>query len=254
MSSAPTEVVALRDLDVDPDVELIEPFYRDVLAVAFSHDELGDFDAFAAGVRGEGVAQVLASVALGRDGDVLGGVVGEVYAPEQVLLLAYLAVRPDLRGRGIGTMLMEHVAPRWYAHPSVRVALAEVHDPRRWSGVVGEDPLSRLRLYERLGARVLGVPFVQPALGPESARVPGFLLLAFHVDPSVEVEHDGESAVRSDLVGRFVRSYYEAAEGITAPYDSQLAELLRRIDDHATIRLLPLAEYERVALLTGPPE
>ena len=149
---------------------------------------------------------------------------------------------------------MEHIAPRWYAHPAVLLAVAEVHDPRPWSGVAGDDPLGRLRLYERLGARLLGVPFIQPALGPNGARVPGFLLLAFHVDPSVEVEHDGESAVHSDIVGRFVRRYYETAEGITAPYDSQLAELLRRIEDHATIRLLPLAEYERVALLAGPPE
>jgi GNAT superfamily N-acetyltransferase len=254
MSAAPAEVFALRDLDSDPDDTLIDGLYQDVLAVSFSPDELDQADAFAEAVRGEGGTEVLASVAVGRDGAVLGGVVGEVYARERVLLLAYLAVRPELRSRGIGTMLMQHVAPRWFAHPDVLLAVAEVHDPRPWSAVAGEDPLSRLRLYERLGARVLGVPFIQPALGPGRARVPGFLLFAFHVDPSVEVEHEGEGAVRSDLVGRFVRRYYETAEGITAPYDSELAELLRRIEGQATIRLLPVAEYDRVALLTEPPE
>lgn len=246
MSAAPVEVVALRDLDVDPDDELIDRFYREVLAVSFSADELGDAKAFAAGVRGEGDAVVLASVALGRDDGVLGGVVGELFSRERVLLLAYLAVRPDLRGHGIGTLLMEHVAPRWHARPDVDLAVAEVHDPRHWSEVAGEEAHARLRLFDRLGARVLGVPFVQPALGPGRARVPGFLLLAFHVDPSVEVEHDGATAVPSSLVARFVRRYFEETEGAADPADLQLASLLERIDEHPEIQLFPVAEYDRI--------
>jgi GNAT superfamily N-acetyltransferase len=247
--TAHADVVAFRDLDVDRDDELTERLYRDVLAVSFSPDELDSAEAFAHGVRGGGDAEVLASVALGRDGAVLGGVVGEVYAAERVLLLAYLAVRPELRGRGIGTMLVEHVAPRWYAHPDVRLAVAEVHDPRPWANVADEDPLARLRLYERMGARVLGVPFVQPALAPGRARVPGFLLLAFFVHPEAELQRDGGSEVPSDLVSAFVRRYYASTEGTADPSDSQLNELLARIEERPTIRLLPIAEYERIPLL-----
>lgn len=242
-------MAAFRDLDVDPDDELIDRFYRDVLAVSFSPDELDDHDGFAQSFRSGGSAQVLASVAVGPDDEVLGGVVGEVYAAERVLLLAYLAVRPDLRGRGLGTRLMEHVAPRWYAHPDVELALAEVHDPRPWANVAGEDPVARLRLYERMGARVLAVPFVQPALGPGSARVSGFLLLVFHIHPEAELQRDGGSEVRSDLVARFVRRYYEIAEGPPDPADTQLNGLFARIEEQPTIRILPIAEYDRVPLL-----
>jgi GNAT superfamily N-acetyltransferase len=245
VSATPTDVVAFRDLEVDHDDELVGRFHRDVLAVSFSADELDDAEIMARGLRGEDGTQVLASVALGGDGAVLGGAVAEVYAEEGVLLLAYLAVRPDVRGHGIGTAVMEHVAPRWYAHPAVRLAIGEVHDPRRWSDVAGEDPVSRLRLFERLGARVLDVPFVQPALAEGKPRVPGFLLLAFHVDDSVE----REGAVPSAIVGGFVRRYYELEEGVDATSDAELAKLLGRIEEHTTIPLFPVAEYARVRSL-----
>jgi GNAT superfamily N-acetyltransferase len=238
-------VAAIRDLDVDPDEELVDRLYHDLLAVSFSADELDEAHAFADGVRRGGT---LVSVALGRDGAVLGGVVGEIFEREGVLVLAYLVVRPDLQGRGIGTMLMEHVT-RWYARPDVRLAVAEVHDPRRWSSVEGGAPLGRLRLFGRLGARVLGVPFVQPALGPGRARVPGFLLLVFHVDESVEIEQDGVSAVSSELVAGFVRSYYDQAEGARASDDAQLDGLLEAIEERSTIPLLAIAEYDRVPQL-----
>jgi GNAT superfamily N-acetyltransferase len=243
MSASPAQPVALRDLGVD-DVELLGRLHRDVLAVSFSPDELEDAQELARGLRGEGDTEMLATVALGRDGVVLGGAVAEVYADEHVLLLSYLSVRAELRGRGIGTMLMEHVAPRWYGHPAVRLAVAEVHDPRRWRSEEHDTSLSRLRLFERLGARLLAVPFVQPALGSGRERVPGFLLLSFHADPSIQSD-DGR-AVRADIVGRFVRRYFEAAEGIRAPYDAQLTRLLERIEAHPEIPLLPVAEYRRV--------
>ena len=137
-----------------------------------------------------------------------------------------------------------------YANPGVSLAVGEVHDPRRWSETGGEDPVSRLRFYERLGARVLDVPFVQPALDSRRARIEGFLLLAMYAGPEAVVSTgDGES-VRADLVGRFVRHYYEVAEGVREPRDPQLVRLLGAIEGRPAIRLLPLAEYERIPLLS----
>ena len=76
------------------------------------------------------------------------------------------------------------------------------------------------------------------ALANGRARIPGFLLIALYVDPAVVVHVDGES-VRADLVSRFVRRYYEEAEGAHEPWDPELARLLAVIDRVPTIALLP---------------
>lgn len=247
MSASPAAPVDIRDL-ASYDGDLVDRLHRDVLAVSFSPEELDDADTLARGLRGDGDTDVLVSVAVSGE-QVLGGVVGEMYAREQVLLLSYLAVRPDQRGNGLGMRLMERAATWWSSDRAVRLAIAEVHDPRSWSGVGNDDPVSRLRFFERVGARVLDLQFVQPAVRAGRARVPGFFLLAFHVDSTAEVRHDGATAVRSDLVSRFVCRYYETAEDVRAPYDTQLAHLLEQVEEHPTIRLLPIAEYDRVPQL-----
>jgi len=232
--------LAFRDLDVDLDLPLLRRFHRDVLAASFSPGELDDVATMERGLRGDGETRVLASVAL-RGGSPIGGIVGEVHADERLLLVSYLAVLPDLRGGGVGQALVKHALPRWKAARGIDVFVAEVHDPRVWQDVAGDDPERRLRFFDRVGARVLDVPFVQPALGPGGDRVPGFLLLALDVGSAVELP--------SELIAGFVRRYYRVAEGAREPYDATLNELLGLIEARQTIRLLPIAEYESVPLL-----
>ena len=210
------QAMIVRDLRAERDEALLRRFYDEVLRLSFDDDELMEVDSLADGLRSEDDPRALASVAVDDVGRVAGGVVGELYEAETVLLLAYLAVRPGERGRGVGTELVQRVLPGWFADPHVALAIAEVHDPRFWPDDAAE---ARLRLYDRLGGRVLGVPFVQPALGEGRERVRGFLLLVFHADPSVSVSVDGGEAVRTDVVARFIRRYFEETEGARAPYD-----------------------------------
>ncbi len=240
----------IRNLASERDDGLLRQFHRDVLEPSFDPDELASVGWIAEGLRGEGETDVLAHVALGPDGEVQGGIVAEIYRECGVLLIGYLAVRPDLRGRGIGTLLMREVAPRFYEDPRVVLAVGEVHDPRAWSGIAGEEPLARLRFFERVGGRVLGVPFIQPALWEGGARVPGFLLLVFHADPSVCIERDGRTSISAVLVESFVRGYFESAEGPPRPADEQYASLVKRIRESPEIDVLPVSEYERVVPLS----
>jgi GNAT superfamily N-acetyltransferase len=238
--------VRFQDLRSDYDEELLYRFYTQVLEPSFARDELEPVEMIAAGLRGEGDADVLAAVCLDAGGEPLGGLIAERDSRTNVLLLSYIAVRPEARGRGIATQLMKRVAAEWYRHPDVLLALAEVHDPRHFAGVLGEDSLGRLRLYERLGARLLAVPFVQPALSEGRERVPGFLLLVFHADPQVCVERDGTTGVRAEIVADFIRRYYESAEGASPPYDPQLTALLQAVGAHDEIPILPLSRYDRL--------
>jgi hypothetical protein len=82
---------------------------------------------------------------------------------------------------------------------------------------------------------VLAVPFVQPALG-QTGRVRGFLLLVFHTDPSVSVRMDGGEAIRTEVVARLVRRFFEVAEGAWPPYDPELAGLLELIESYVRWR------------------
>lgn len=250
MSKAPGSPAAddhtIHDLHRRFDPEILDSFYAEVLVPSFRPEELQSLDSMAAGLTGRGEPSVLASVAIGPGDEILGGIVAERHPDSEVLLVGYLAVRPDRRGRGIATSLVRRAEAEWHADENVRLALGEVHDPRSWTGVGEDEPVARLRFFERLGARVLAVPFIQPALGPEGRRVRGFLLLALYVDPSITMTSGAEQGIPTDILSRFVRRYYEDTEGAQAPYDPELAWLLDQVEREQTVALLPLSQFELV--------
>jgi GNAT superfamily N-acetyltransferase len=233
------EQVAVRDLRRDFDPDVLDRLYRDVLAPTFAPEELDPAASIAASLTPGGAGLAWAALA---DDEVVGGLVAERHPDADTVLVGYLAVRSDQRDRGLGGELMDQFRAHCETDPAVRLAVGEVHDPRRHTD--GADRAEdRLRFFARQGARVLDVPFIQPAVRPGGARVPGFLLLALYVDPSITAPDGG---VPAETVARFVRSYYEVTEGTTAPFDPELAALLERIERDPTVALLPMSDYDRV--------
>lgn len=252
MSSEPLDASELvfQDLRREPGDRLLHRLHEDVFIQSFTADELDDVQTIADGLRGNGPTDVWVTAAVGGDGAPVAGIVGELFRGTGVVLLSYLAVRPDLRGRGVGTRLMREVAGAWFARPDVLLAVGEVHDPRAWSGIADEDPIARLRMYGRLGALVLGMPFIQPALRDGAARVPGFLLLAFHVGPTLRRGAD-DASVPAALISEFIRSYFTICEGPQRPDDEQLSALLGRVDSMERVPLLPIERFGEVPPLSG---
>ena len=200
--------------ELDP--KTFERFYRQVLEPAFRPDELVELDQMAAALLA-GDDSEFGTVLL-RDGDPVAGILGETWADSGVVLLGYIAVRPDLRGSGLGGQLLATELPRWQARAPESLVLGEVDDPRFHASTSHGDPLARLRFYDRLGARLLPVPYIQPALRPTADRVRGMLLISMGTP---------RDSVAADAVARFFDDYFEACES---------AEVIRSDPEYRALR------------------
>jgi GNAT superfamily N-acetyltransferase len=196
--------VTIEQLDYR-DGPVVEDFYRTVLQPNFIADELLAQDSLVTGLR-EGRAYAL--FARGADGAIVGGVVSDWFALSQVLLVSYLAVLDELRGQSIGGQLLE-AASLWEEALSPRLMVGEVEDPRFYKDTGFGNPLRRVAFYENSGIRALPVPYSQPALRPDSRRVPHLLLMV-----------GGGTAARPEtdrmdgaIVEHFLKEYFELYEG-----------------------------------------
>lgn len=203
----------------------VPEFYHKVMVPSFPSDELETEEELMRGLR-SGRSRVL--IAVGEDGAVLGGAVGEHFPRSNVVLLAYLAAVPGGRGGGVGSAVLRAAKDAWTAELRPRFIVLEVEDPRDFKGSEAfGNPVARVRFYERHGGRALPLPYMQPALGPDTARVPGLMLMVFG---DLVVFGGGVPAAAGTLDGQHVASflaeYFEEFEGPARPGDSELELLL----------------------------
>jgi GNAT superfamily N-acetyltransferase len=233
-------VAAELELDVlargADDPALVERAYRDVLAPSFTANEIPPSEQFTAEVAND-------TVVVGRrDGRIVAAAVTDAGVSAPVGLLSYLAVRPDQRGTGAGSSMMRQLREVWQSGIA-EVVLGEVHDPRCWPEAEDERPSARLRFYERHGARLLTVPWVQPRLHDGGDRVEGMLLLVMwsrhHVD-----------AVPALWIRGWTIDYFKSAEGVDESNgDPVLSALLARIDASDSASVVSISRLEALSVL-----
>ncbi|MET4640011.1 GNAT family N-acetyltransferase [Mycetocola sp. 2940] len=213
--SGATVEVALSDLEP----ALVKDVYYRLLVPAFRPEELSTLNEIEETYCGPGTDP---SVVVLKDGTPVAVMLGEWYADQRVLLLAYLSVNQRARGLGLGAHLVSEVLTSWCNGKEDVLVLAEVDDPRTWPGSdeAGE-PHARLRFYDRWGARVLPVQYFQPSLRPGSPRVEGMLLLRLDKAPSVTGE----------LLAAFLEEYFTVCEGLASLRDPRVAHLLASARD-----------------------
>lgn len=219
MSGTANQAVKVVDARND-DFRRVPELYREVIAPSFPPDELETEEELMRGLR-SGRSRVL--IAVSQDDAILGGAVGDYFPRSNVMLLAYLAALPGCRGKGVGSALLRAARQAWTAELNPRFIALEVEDPREFTGSAEHgDPVARVRFYERHGVRTLPIPYLQPALGPDTARVPGLMLMV--------LGGVGNSSSARTVDGRqvtaFLVEYFETFEGPTRPDDAEFRLLL----------------------------
>ncbi|MEU4695080.1 GNAT family N-acetyltransferase [Actinoplanes sp. NPDC023714] len=225
--------VSVRFLEGEADAGVLRRLYDTVIGPSFAPEQREPFERLRRVLAAD---DLRGAVALAADGEPVGALFLEWFPDIRAALLCYFAVRPDLRGRGIGRELVAVAGPRWRAALEPRVVLAEAEDPAIFDDA-GEgdygDGGARLRLYAGFGARRLPIPYLMPELAPGAGRLPGLLLLV------IETEEPGDR-LPGELVAGFLERYFARLEGDAAdPADTRLPELLTTC---RSIGSLPMTE------------
>ncbi|MDX2091585.1 MAG: GNAT family N-acetyltransferase [Kofleriaceae bacterium] len=179
-----------------PDDPRLRELYEGIYLAEFAAQR-EPFEAWQRALAGEVPYAFAVRVALDASGRVIGGIAFEHYPASGCGLLTYLVVAPPARALGIGRALLEDAVHALHG-AGASLVLGEVNDPR----VHGPSAWPRLARFQRWGARVLGVRYVQPALGEGLARDRGLLLIAFPPLPS-------------RISGMQVRAFVEELYGVT---------------------------------------
>ncbi len=162
-------------------------FHAGIYMDAFA-DKLEPLAVWQSALRGELPYQL--TVRLAVDGDaIVGGICYELYPVSRCGLMTYMVVAPAARRSGLGERLFREAAGALRAR-GAKAVLGEVE---------GQERIAR---FQRWGARVIDIAYVQPSLAPGLPR-----------DASLRLIAVGE-AERSDVVA-FIDELYTACEGHT---------------------------------------
>ncbi|MGW5212146.1 GNAT family N-acetyltransferase [Streptomyces sp. NPDC004051] len=228
----------MRIIDVASGGPLLEEIYGNVLRPSFTLNELSPY-----GEITEALAhgRTVVTAVLDDKGRPMGAAVGEWSPKTGVLLLAYIAVRPEWRSRRCGALLMDAVRGAWRKRFQPSFILVEFEHPlAHRSDAQHGDPRARFRFYARHGVRALGLPYFQPSLGSGRERVYGMVLAAVHVAPTGTGGH--VDTVASAPIREFLTDYFLRTEG-EVPTDPAGRRLWRALEHgDAGISLIGLTD------------
>ena len=209
----------------DPDT--LSAVHAELVVPNFPPAERGGVSEFVAAVM-SGRSEVLVA---SREEQLAGVAVSDCFpGAEDTVLLAWLAISPRARSGGLGGSLLQEAVARWSSRGHV---VAEIEFPDSTSAHPDHgDPRARARFYQRHGAMVIDLPYVQPSMGPGLPRVPMLLVL---LPPR---SGRAPSSLPTEPLRRFMNAYFG---GDVAQHDED--EDLRRIDEALAgdaVSLIPL--------------
>ncbi len=146
-------------------------------------------------------------VVFDKDAQPNGGLVADFYPQIGVIHLIYIAVSPKSRGQGIAKKLIKELLPKAIAeiqilhHFETKAILFESNIPWR-THKDAIDPLTRLQIFEHLGAKAIPIQYTQPALSADKKEVDNLFLLTFPINGA---QHQ---SLETDLLLGFLKEFY----------------------------------------------
>jgi hypothetical protein len=177
---------------------------------------------------------VVAVEQAGAREEVIGGAAAEYYRASGCVLISYMYVLDSgsHRHRGHARALLARARTACEALGPVHAVVAEAERPEALAtrGVPDDEvdqARARLRFFARLGARAVGIDYVQPALGPGKQPVPHLTLLAL---PSTAAgsEGTGDEGLRRAIEGFLAEFYAALAPDSRDPAGAATLRRLRR--------------------------
>jgi GNAT superfamily N-acetyltransferase len=243
-----TNGIQVLDMRSEVSASLIGDMYRLILRPSFGSNELDTLETVLDGLAAGGGYETWGLCAV--DGETpVGCVLGYPFVGSHVLLIGYVTVRPGLRNRGIGGLLMDQVQQRWYQQDDVALVVAEVEDPRHHPATHEIDPKRRAAFYARRGAQVVVGPYFQPRLDGEGMERVHNLFLTVLGGNSEAIT--AENSVRAALVADFLIDYFrQSGEGSDWPRsdDEEGNRLLAWYRGRALVRLHPIGDYAQIVI------
>lgn len=213
--------------------QLKTSYVNDEASVSEFHQKIIQqcFDSGDAGTIEELMADVVAgdcAIIVVREGKrILGGVVVEHYwsTSKKIMLIAWLAVDENQRGRNIGTLLVEEA--RSYARANgALILLGQVKNPDLFEEVIPAygDPLKRAKFYSRFDCKRMEVPCYVPAFYDHQEPIYGVMLTLFPLSAEqalmTEIYVPELALFVDELVGQDMgkesRTFVEACEDTVA--------------------------------------
>ena len=226
---------------------LLEVIFTEILAPSFPPPEQSSLAALEAGL-GRGDTSVVAAV--DEAGTPLAAAVGEWSAATGVALLAYLAVRPEVRATGLGGAVLEHAKRTWVERWAPALLLAELEHPAAHAGSAAYgDPARRVRFYHRHGVRPLDVPYFQPSLQAGLPRVYGIMLCVVTASPAAA--GPAPDTVDGDRLRRFMTEYLVGCEG-SVDDDPDSAALFAAFARADGVPMVSMENTAAIAFTTAP--
>lgn len=164
--------------------------------------------------------------------EVIGGAIVELYPQSQCVLLTYLFVNPDLRKTGIARKIIQdeeglqkgiQLFENQY-NTKVKAVFFETNNPLKTTKD-SLSPADRLKVFTKLGAKWVDIPYVQPPLDADKAPVDNLHLCTF---PTF---NNDNILLENQTITTFLEEFYQSLEASETFVKENLAKINKKLTD-----------------------